>query len=544
MNNISTIWPKIREHPYEVLVLALYLVFLGYFFVGINNPLDYRHHGYVLGQKAHYAINYLKFGFIGTRLGQLEASNKVLESGRIRYAYYVHHPVLISVLVALSFKLFGVYEWSARLVTLPLNTLLIACMYLFVKTYWDKRTAVYSVFFLVFSPMLFALKNFVSWESSTLPFIMLTLYMYVSWLKSKVKLRYLLLSFLVGTLSDWQIYFIVPPIIIHYMLFAGVKRGWKLLILIPVALLGFVVFLAHVWLLTGTPWGSEQSDYKGSLMQRTNIDSDFNIRSMRMLRRVHNRIIKWGRHYYTPLMYYSPLALAIAMILKVLASGRLDSIGRDSLPLLVYLSYVAYLFTFSNLTYFHDFYVLSLLSSLPVTTSICIGYLSRLLRYMSLQAQSRFSILSHRVLQQKVLPLMQPALLTSVFACFIVQAIPSYAVIYEIYDMDNADPLFTLLSKAPGENLIVEFTQNIGRPEIRFYSDRVTVRYIHGLGRLNRVLRSEKDLNYRFILLNEKRINDSILAELKGMYWHDEMRIGFWGGSNVTVFDLRNKTSY
>ncbi|HWN81624.1 MAG TPA: glycosyltransferase family 39 protein, partial [Candidatus Udaeobacter sp.] len=59
--------------------------------------------------------NLLRHGFLATR------GAPILNPGQSapgEWTYYLHHPPLLSWIVALSFRLFGVHEWSARLVAL------------------------------------------------------------------------------------------------------------------------------------------------------------------------------------------------------------------------------------------------------------------------------------------------------------------------------------------------------------------------------------------------------------------------------------------
>ena len=107
--------------------------------------------------------NFVKHGYLGTRFGPAMNTGPVTDG---RFTYYLHHPPLFYFLVSFSFHIFGVNEWSARLV--PILFSIIALFYFFrlVRKIWGLEEAYYSTLILAFLPINLYFSRIVLQESS------------------------------------------------------------------------------------------------------------------------------------------------------------------------------------------------------------------------------------------------------------------------------------------------------------------------------------------------------------------------------------------
>jgi 4-amino-4-deoxy-L-arabinose transferase-like glycosyltransferase len=234
--------------------LPLILVYLIYSLPGISRPWGNDHNGFLAKEKSSFAINYLRFGFWDTKVGQKMDEGGTMDSSRKRYSYYIRHPIGISLLTSFSFMLFGVTENASRLVAVLLNVAILTLLYLFFESYFDQKTALLALFFVVFSPMFFYIRHLLAFELLALFFISSILYFYAKWQTTGrgIFASLLIASVLLGTLlSDWQTYFVIPGVVAHNLFFARVKAK-KILLLVPLACLMFMVYFAHVKWLTGS----------------------------------------------------------------------------------------------------------------------------------------------------------------------------------------------------------------------------------------------------------------------------------------------------
>jgi hypothetical protein len=212
--------------------------------------------GYMSGAGADFGImarNYLRFGYGVTKLGPVTNAGPAEPK---EFRYYTHHPVMLPVLMSVSYRLFGVSAASARLVPIVFILAALLIWYQILLMQWDWATAVAGLFFLAFAPMTLFYGQVIEHEPLTLFFVLLTLWCYLLWMKNGSMAAYagLLVSLLVGTQTGWPVYLIVPFLLLHYLTCGGMKseQPWRILVLPIVAVGGFVIFLAHLWIIGGT----------------------------------------------------------------------------------------------------------------------------------------------------------------------------------------------------------------------------------------------------------------------------------------------------
>jgi len=219
-----------------------------------------NHSGFIGAERSIPAQYFLKYGLLKTKFGTVDRTYE--ENGAIAFHYNVHHPPTISYLIYLSFLFFGDHEWSARLVPIAANVVTILFFYLFASEFWDKKAALLSTLIMVFSPMFFYVRYFTAVETLFITATCIVLYFYAKWLNTGCDyyLGLSLLSFAVGTLSDWPIYFIAPVVVAHALFFyrqAKVKARRKIVLFVPLAILTFLLYLSYVWIMTGDASGNQ-----------------------------------------------------------------------------------------------------------------------------------------------------------------------------------------------------------------------------------------------------------------------------------------------
>jgi 4-amino-4-deoxy-L-arabinose transferase-like glycosyltransferase len=157
------------------------------------------------------ASNYLRYGVWDLRFGQ--AVNFAPVTNLTELKFYQHHPPLVPLSVALSFALFGEREASARLIPIAFtlgNVLLIALLAR--KLYGHRVALIASVIFATFPAVLYFGRK-VGYEAPTMFFALLAVLSYIYFLERRTWPRLCALFLTVGTglLSDWVVYFLIPP---------------------------------------------------------------------------------------------------------------------------------------------------------------------------------------------------------------------------------------------------------------------------------------------------------------------------------------------
>jgi hypothetical protein len=203
------------------------------------------HQGASLCEFSLIARNYLKFGYLGTKLGQVTNYGR---SESQDFHYRIDNPPLLPLLISLSFRLFGVQEWSARLIPLLSSTGLLFVVYWLGRKLGGKRVALVASLLFTLLPMQVyygkmpaphILSSFFSW---------LTFVFYLCWIEREGQTRYYIgmyLSFLLAALSGWIGYFVVPPILLHYMA-CEYKETRNLRFVFSFAIMPIVLFAVHL----------------------------------------------------------------------------------------------------------------------------------------------------------------------------------------------------------------------------------------------------------------------------------------------------------
>ena len=199
--------------------------------------------GAVLG---NIARNYLKYGYTETKLGQV--SNTGLAEPA-EFEFYLHYPPLSVLLTSVSFHLFGVHEWSARLVPWIFSVLILGLTYLVARRLYGQRVALLAAAMCAALPMEIYYGTHLDYYGSIAVFFsLLAVYGYIRWLDTRRRWDFALClaGVALGAMTAWFTYFVVPFILVHFYWFhrrPGKSPGYALLILPLTTVVIFGVFL-------------------------------------------------------------------------------------------------------------------------------------------------------------------------------------------------------------------------------------------------------------------------------------------------------------
>ncbi len=229
----------------KIVTLIAFLVLT----LGINRPLAGQHdwNSVFFGNAAR---NHTRLGLIKTKLGVVTNVNP-LPTDTLNY--YTHHPILMPLLLAGSLAIFGITDWAIRLIPVISATIMIYFLSKLVKKLWDIKTALLSVFFLTFSPILLYYSKIPIHETVVLGFLGFTLWAYIIWLKTnKLSFYYLtILGLILSQLTSWAGYYLSLYLPLHSLLFSHFPRR-KLLTLFLIAPVMFLLHNLHSYWLTGS----------------------------------------------------------------------------------------------------------------------------------------------------------------------------------------------------------------------------------------------------------------------------------------------------
>jgi hypothetical protein len=207
------------------------------------------HHDYNSAWMSSAARNYLRYGYMATRLAVTENNDFVpLEW----LQYYTNHPPLVPLFVSFSFRLFGEHEWAARLVPISFSLGSTVLVYLLGAALGGRRLGVLSAFVYTLLPMNAYFGRMVNHEAPTNFFALATALAYLRWHRARCTGPFLLAlaALVVGALCDWPAYYLAGILPVHHLVASGPRRWeWKVLFFPLTAMVVFGLYLGHIfWL--------------------------------------------------------------------------------------------------------------------------------------------------------------------------------------------------------------------------------------------------------------------------------------------------------
>lgn len=220
--------------------------------LGIDRPLiEFFDH--ITAQYATYGLNFIQAGYLRSRFLNIY---EILPDDSL--TLYVRRPPFVGLILSLSYWLFGVGEWSTRLVGLFFGLGALTACYAIFRQIYGKTIAILGSFFFAFFPGNVAfLGHGVYPESLGFALALILLFLYLAWLKHGLKwlLACVFISCVVGILSDWSFIGMPAIILLHWFLFGRKKRpetpplllgGMALLCgILLVGYLAFITFLVN-----------------------------------------------------------------------------------------------------------------------------------------------------------------------------------------------------------------------------------------------------------------------------------------------------------
>ena len=215
-------------------------------------PWRGQHNAWGGAMYGNIARNYTKYGYWSTRFGPVSNTGSVSPE---EFEYYYHYPPLLVWLASASQRLFGVHEWSARLVPLIFSTALLALLYLTARALYDNNVAFVAVALAAIMPMeTYYGAHLDVYGSIAVFFSLLAFYGYVRWLDTGGgrNMAICLVGVVFGCLTAWYTYFLIPLLLGHFYWFhasQGRPRNYLVLTIPACAVAMFGLFLVHRHLL-------------------------------------------------------------------------------------------------------------------------------------------------------------------------------------------------------------------------------------------------------------------------------------------------------
>lgn len=194
------------------------------------------------------AKNYLKYGFVKLKFGQASGHINNIETYK---SFYTSYLPFLPMMIALSYSIFGIAEWSTRIVPVVFSVLGVLYMFLIVKRLWGRRAAFFASFFYIGNPMFIYFGMMPVVDTLTLSLMIVTFYYYLDWITSlkKRSFLFLCLSVFVGGLISWIIIYIFPLLLLHSFLIG--KFNKRIFVIAMIILFTVSLQMLHTYILVG-----------------------------------------------------------------------------------------------------------------------------------------------------------------------------------------------------------------------------------------------------------------------------------------------------
>jgi hypothetical protein len=312
------------------------------------------------------ARNYIRLGYLNTRLGMVENAGDITQK---EYRYFTHHPPLNAIILSLGLRVLGIHEWSIRLISLTFALGVLALIYLLCIELWGKGIAIFSAIFLLISPMYLHFSTSVDMVTATLFFSLIFIYSYCRWLKN-AHLSFLILmavSFTLAAAVSWEAYYLIPAVLLHNAL--NKKSAAVFWVSILIGAFSILLYLLHTVLLVG-----HKAIISNLIWVRYRMGIPQITREPIFLFAYLERISAWILFLFTPAV----IILGLFYLYLILRNkrGRARNSKNGILLLLLLFGGLKYLI-FINLCYHHPQRLYYLLPFFSITAGISLDFIYR-----------------------------------------------------------------------------------------------------------------------------------------------------------------------
>lgn len=305
------------------------------------------HHDWNGVQYGNMARNYIRYGLITTKLGQVENGGSI---DRDDFAINTHYPATFPLLLSGSFAFLGVFEWSARLVPILFSLITVVGVYQLAKAIIGKNSGWIAALFLLVTPMFRYFAKMPVHEPLITAFVVWAVYGYVKLIKTRnKKYGWLMAGAIVGAQAiGWPGYYVLPWLLLYDVSIKQGKLVKKFVPLFLITLFQFGLFLLHNSITTGNPFGGGLFDILRFRLNLIN-DAQKQVYGFTLPQFIAQEVL-WILVYFTKVQ----VLLAAVFLLWELASRRLFS-GNAGLIVVLWLYGVTHAAIFRNAAYIHDY---------------------------------------------------------------------------------------------------------------------------------------------------------------------------------------------
>lgn len=237
-----------RKNEIVFLVITLIIVCIVNL-INVTSPFLYHNEspGTQYGITGRSLVNY---DILKLKFAPLFMSGPITYYDDYRKYYRSDHPFIPSLLTYISFKLFGVHEWSIRIVFILFALCGVALFYILIRKLIGITNAMFGTAIFAFNPMYVYHSSVTVHQITPLVFILLAFYFYFLWRESK-RVKYyigILISIFLACNMDWPGYYIAMVLFVYHFFVEKRNKIWAIFFIVANIII-FGIYLLHLYIL-------------------------------------------------------------------------------------------------------------------------------------------------------------------------------------------------------------------------------------------------------------------------------------------------------
>jgi len=326
--------------------LLLLIPLISFLFIDINIPFvgPYGNNNSTYSLQAK---NYVRFGYLKTNFAPFKNfGNNFPETPQ----YYLNHPPLLQILLSFSYKIFGQdNNWAGRLVPIVSTIMSIFILSKIIEIFFGSNRSKLSILIASTLPMTIVYGKLLQFEPVLLPFILLSLFLFIKYVKGKSGkiLLLLILTVIIGFLADWPVLSLAVLLGFLFLIHESRKKQGIVFffIMTGVSLLLFIGYFTYTSSLTG-----EASTLSQAYLNRSFNGPPFHLPNsgLYFLKVMFLRFV----------VYFTPLGLLFSVLfLRKLVSDIKKSKLENKVFLLLFIFPLIYVLAFPNGAWEHPYWL-------------------------------------------------------------------------------------------------------------------------------------------------------------------------------------------
>lgn len=332
---------------FKLLIIVILLLALKLLSIDINKPF-WGHHDWNSVVYSNIARNYLRYGYIKTKLGQVRNTDYVKQA---QFDYLSHYPPLLPILISFSFYMLGTSEASARFVIIIFSLAMIYFIYQIGREIYSRLLGIFAASSAMFFPIFLYFGKLPVHDTIVPPVSVFSFWLYIKFIKENKAIYYylLIISLVVGGFINWSAFYLAVALASHQFIYKNTKIiKYKIYALLPISVALFLIHFSHLKFL-----GLKSSNAFSNFLERVNPYLTANTYGFSLLKYIVQEL-RFLKIYYTLPVFLGAIFF-VFLFIYYFKKNKLDLAKSFIIVLFAY--GIIQILVFQQLSFIHDYMI-------------------------------------------------------------------------------------------------------------------------------------------------------------------------------------------